>query len=102
MQAERQRISKAYRSEGQKERDIIEGETDRQVAVITAEAKATAQRTRGEGDAESARIFAEAFGSDPEFYKFVKSLEVIRESTPVGSELVIGLGSSIYSLIKSE
>lgn len=101
MQAERSRISKGYRSEGNKQANIIKGNTDRQVQVILAEAKRDAEILRGEGDAEAAGIFAKAFGSNPEFYEYMRSLEVIREATPAGSELVIGLDSGIYNLLQS-
>lgn len=102
MQAERSRISKGYRSEGQKQADIIEGTTDRQVQVILANAERDAAILRGDGDAEAIRIFAEAFSADPELYTFMRSLEVMQESTPAGSEMIIGLDSGIYSLLKTE
>jgi membrane protease subunit HflC len=101
MQAERSRISKGYRSEGNKEGNIIKGNTDRDVQVILAEAKRDAEIRRGEGDAEAAGVFAKAFGSNPEFYKYMRTLEVIREATPPGSEFVIGLDSSIYNLLQN-
>jgi membrane protease subunit HflC len=101
MQAERSRISKAYRSEGQKQADIIEGTTDRQVKVILANAERDAAVLHGEGDAEAIRIFAEAFQSDPELYVYMRSLEVMQEATPPGSELLIGLDSGIYHLLKT-
>lgn len=99
MQAERDRISKGYRSEGEKEAQIIRGETDKRVAVILANAQREAQETRGEGDAQAIRIFAEAFGSDPDLYSFMRGLEVMKEATPVGTEMIIGLNSSIYKLL---
>ena len=99
MQAERDRISKGYRSEGEKEVRIIRGETDRRVAVILANAQREAQETRGEGDAQAIKIFADAFGSNPELYGFMRGLEVMKEATPVGSEMIVGLNSSIYQLL---
>ena len=102
MQAERSRISKAYRSEGQKQADIIEGTTDRRVQVILANAERDAAMSRGEGDAQAIRIFAEAFGSNSDLYVFMRSLEVMEEATPEGSELLIGIDSGIYSLLKTD
>lgn len=102
MQAERSRISKGYRSEGTKQASIIMGTTDRQVQVILANAKRDAEILHGEGDAHAARTFAEAFSSNPDLYEFMRSLEVIKEATPAGSELVIGLNSSIYNLLTNE
>jgi membrane protease subunit HflC len=102
MQAERSRISKAYRSEGQKQADIIEGTTDRRVQVILANAERDAAKLRGEGDAGAIRIFAEAFGANPDLYVFMRSLEVMEESTPPGSEMLIGLDSGLYKLLKTD
>ncbi len=99
MQAERERISKGYRSEGEKQAQIIRGETDKRVAVILANAQREAQETRGEGDAQAIKIFAEAFGSNPELYSFMRGLEVMTDATPFGSEMIIGLNSSIYKLL---
>lgn len=102
MQAERERISKGYRSQGEKQAQIIRGETDKRVAVILANAQREAQETRGEGDAQALRIFADAFGSNPELYRFMRGLEVMQEATPVGTEMIIGLNSSIYKLLSLE
>jgi membrane protease subunit HflC len=99
MQAERDRISKGYRSEGEKAAQIIRGETDKRVAVILANAQREAQETRGEGDAQSIKIFAEAFGSNAELYSFMRGLEVMKEATPMGTEMIVGLNSSIYKLL---
>jgi len=99
MQAERERISKGYLSEGERQASIIRGETDRDVAIMLAEANEKAQVLEGEGDAEALRIIAEAFSADPEFYEFVRSLEVIDKATPDGAEIVIGLDSSVYKLL---
>lgn len=99
MQAERSRISKGYRSEGEKEASIIRGQTDREVQVILAEAERDALKYRGEGDAQAVRIIAEAFNSNPDFYRYMRSLQVIEEATPLGSEFIIGLDSSLYRLL---
>jgi len=102
MMAERSRISKAYRSEGQRQAQIIEGTTDKEVEIILAEGKRDAEKLRGEGDAEAVGIFAAAFGSDPDLYRFMRSLDIIQEHTPEGSELIIGLDSGIYRLLHEE
>ncbi|MBN2311850.1 MAG: protease modulator HflC [Candidatus Hydrogenedentes bacterium] len=100
MQAERSRISKSYRSEGNKEASIIRGQTDKEVQIIMANAERDARMLRGEGDAQAIHIIAEAFNSNPELYRFMRSLEVIEESTPPGSEFIIGLDSSIYDILQ--
>lgn len=100
MSAERERISRGYRSEGQKQAEIIMGGTDRQVQVIRANAEREAAMLRGEADAQAIRIFAEAFNSNPELYTFVRSLEVIEKSTPPGTEAILGADAGLYRLIK--
>jgi membrane protease subunit HflC len=99
MRAERDRISKGYLSEGDRQAAIIRGETDRDVTIMLAEANEKAQTLEGEGDAEALRVIAESFSSDPEFYEFIRSLQVIDDSTPDGTEIVIGLDSSLYKLL---
>lgn len=100
MSAERLSISKAYRSEGDKEAQIIRAETDKQVQVLLAEAEREAAKVRGDGDAESLRIFAEAFQSNPDLYTYMRSLEVLEEGTPQGSEVYIGTDSGLFKLLK--
>lgn len=87
MKAERERIAKQYRAEGQEEAAKIIAETEREKTVILAEAYKTAQTLKGEGEAEAVRIYAESFNQDPEFYKFYRTLEAykntFREKTTV-------------------
>lgn len=75
MRAERQRISKRYRSEGAEESAKITATTDKEKTIILAKAYEESQRRRGEGDAEATLIYGKAYGEDPEFYSFVRSLE---------------------------
>ena len=78
MKAERERIAKQYRAEGQEESAKIIAETEREKTVILAEAYKTAQTLKGEGEAESVKIYAESFNQDPEFYKFYRTLEAYK------------------------
>lgn len=78
MRAERERIAKQYRAEGQEESAKIIAETEREKTVILAEAYKAAQILKGEGEAESIKIYAESFNQDPEFYKFYRTLEAYR------------------------
>ena len=80
MKAERERIAKQYRAEGQEESAKIIAETEREKTVILAEAYKTAQTLKGEGEAESVKIYAESFNQDPEFYKFYRTLEAYRNT----------------------
>ena len=78
MKAERERIAKQYRAEGQEESAKIIAETEKEKTIILAEAYKTAETTRGEGDAEAVRIYAESFNQDPEFYKFLRTLDAYK------------------------
>ncbi len=75
MIAERQRIAEQFRSEGQGRAAEIDGETQRRLAEISSEARRLAELIRGEADAEATRVYNEAFGADPEFYAFFRTLE---------------------------
>ena len=76
MRAERQRIAKQFRSEGEEQSLRIRAEADRERARILAEADRKASEIRGQAEAEAARIYAEALAADPDFYRFVRTLEV--------------------------
>jgi len=78
MRAERSRVALQLRAEGQEEAAKIQAEADRQRLVITADAERDAQQLRGQGDAQAAAIAAQAYGQDPEFYAFYRSLQTYR------------------------
>ena len=80
MQTEREREAKELRAQGAEEAQKVRAIADRDKVIIIAEAKKTAQITRGEGDSEAVRIFAEAFGRDIEFFSFYRSMEAYRNS----------------------
>jgi len=75
MQTERQRQAQESRSRGNQEALEIRAKADRDVTVLLAEAQSKGEQVRGEGDAERNRIFAEAFGQDPEFFSFYRSMQ---------------------------
>ena len=79
MRAERERMAKKYRAEGEEGAARIKSESDKQVREILAKAYYEAQVTRGRGDAESIRIYADAFKKDPGFYKLTRTLEAYRK-----------------------
>ena len=89
MSAERSRLANEQRSNGNEEAAKIRADADRQVQVLKAEADRDAQQTRGEGDAKAAEIYAAAYGKDPEFYAFYRSLGAYRESFKSGGVLVL-------------
>jgi membrane protease subunit HflC len=89
MQAERQRVANELRSTGQAEGEQIKADADRQREVTVANAYRDAQKVRGEGDAEANRIYAEAFGKDPQFAEFYRSLDAYRASVGKPSDVLV-------------
>jgi len=75
MQTERQQEAAQYRAEGAQKAQEIRAKADRDVTVLLAEAQSKGERTRGEGDGERNRIFAEAYGRDPDFFSFYRSMQ---------------------------
>lgn len=80
MRSEREREAKEARAEGFELGQQIRADAERQRVVIVANAAREAQITRGEGDAEAINIYAQAFGQNPEFFSFYRSMEAYRES----------------------
>lgn len=74
MQTERQREAAEFRALGGQKAQEIKSKADREATVIVAEANSTAEQTRGAGDAERNRMFAEAYGKDPDFFAFYRSM----------------------------
>ena len=75
MQTERQREAAEFRAQGSQRSQEIRARADREVTVLVAEAASTAEQTRGEGDAERNRIFAEAYTRDPNFFSFYRTMQ---------------------------
>jgi membrane protease subunit HflC len=75
MQTERQQEAAQFRAQGSQRAQEIRAKADRDVTVLLAEAQAKADATRGEGDGERNRIFAEAYGKDPDFFSFYRSMQ---------------------------
>jgi len=74
MQTEREREAQEFRAQGGQKAQEIRSKADREATVIVADANSTAEQTRGVGDAERNRLFAEAYGKDPEFFAFYRSM----------------------------
>jgi membrane protease subunit HflC len=75
MQTERQREAAEFRAQGSQRSQEIRARADREVTILLAEATAKAEQMRGEGDGERNRIFADAFGKDPDFFAFYRSMQ---------------------------
>ncbi len=99
MRAERDRIAKRYRSQGHEESAKIRAQTDKDKAIILAKAYQTAQKERGEGDAKSTKIYAEAYGKDPEFYAFTRSLEAYENSIDEKTQVVLSTESDFLKFL---
>jgi modulator of FtsH protease HflC len=89
MQSERKRVANERRATGTADSEKIRADADRQREVMIATAYRDAQNERGAGDAEASRIFAEAFGKDPEFASFYRSLEAYRGSFSSRGDLMV-------------
>ena len=100
MIAERKQIAQKFRSEGKGEAQKILGEKERELKRIESEAYRTAQEIKGKADAESTSLYAEAFGLDPEFYSFVKTMEVYNEALSDNSSLILSTDSEIFKYMK--
>lgn len=102
MEAERRAVAAELRSQGFSEAEKIRAEADREREVIVAEAYRDAQRVKGEGDARATAIYARAFGENPEFYAFYRSLEAYRASFRDRSDvLVLEPNSDFFKFLKS-
>jgi membrane protease subunit HflC len=102
MEAERKRVANELRSQGAADSEKIRADADRQRQVILAEAYRDAQRTKGEGDAKAAAIYAQAFSKNPEFYAFYRSLEAYKQSFKNKSDvLVLHPDSEFFKYFKS-
>lgn len=80
MESERKRVANELRSTGMAEGEKIRADADKQREVIIAEAYRDAQKVKGEGDARASALYADAFGRDPQFAEFYRSLEAYRTS----------------------
>ena len=89
MESERKRVANELRSTGAAESEKIRADADRQREVIVAEAYRDAQKVKGEGDAKASTLYADAFGRDPQFAKFYRSLEAYRSSFRSKSDVMV-------------
>lgn len=102
MKSERLRVANDLRSQGFAESEKIRADADRQRTVLLAEAYRDAENIRGEGDAKASQIYAKAFGQNPEFYKFYRSLEAYRASFKTRNDImVVDPNSEFFKYLKS-
>jgi membrane protease subunit HflC len=102
MISERRRIAAQFRSEGDGASARIRGEMERELDRIQSEAYRKAQDIIGQGDAEAARIYAESYGANPEFYSFVQTLETYKETMQGNANLLLTTDSDFYRYLKGD
>ena len=100
MIAERNQIAEKFRAEGQGEASNIRGEKERDLQVIKSQAYKQAQEIKGKADAEATRIYADAYGQDPEFYAFVKTMELYKNTLEKDSTVILSTDSELMKYFK--
>ncbi len=100
MIAERKRAAEQYRSEGQGKKAEIEGQMGKELKQITSEVYRKAQGIRGKTDAETTKIYADAYNKDPQFYSFLKTLETYRKTIDETSTIILTTDSDYYRYLK--
>ena len=101
MNSERKQVANKLRSEGGAEAEAIRADADREKEVIRAQAYEKAEKIRGEGDAEAASIYAQAFGANPEFYAFYKSMDAYQKTFRNKSDvMVLDPSSDFFKYLK--
>ena len=100
MIAERKQIAEKFRSEGKGEAQKIRGEKERDLKKIESEAYRTAQEIMGKADAEATRIYAQAYNMDPDFYSFIKTLEIYKDVLDDKNSLILSTDSEFLKYFK--
>ena len=100
MIAERKRAAEKYRSEGRGVRADVEGKTDKELKGILSQAYKEAQTIKGEADAKSTKIYADAYNKDPNFYAFLKTLETYNNTVDQDTTLILTTESEYYQYLK--
>jgi membrane protease subunit HflC len=101
MKAERQREAAQYRAQGAQQAQQIRADADRQRVEILADAQKQSQILRGQGDADSIKIYADAYGSDPNFFSFYRSLQAYRDSlSGSATTLVLSPDSDFFKYLE--
>jgi membrane protease subunit HflC len=100
MTSERKRIAERSRSEGQGKAAEIRGQKERDVLAASSEGYKKAQEKKGAADATSTAIYARAYGRDPEFYQFMKSMETLQSSLDEKSWLLLSTDSELLKYLK--
>lgn len=101
MSAERHAVAKEHRSQGYEKAEVIKAEVDAKVTVMIADATRLGREIRGQGDAEAAKVYADSYNKDTEFYHFIRSLEAYKASFKDKSDMmVISPDSDFFNYMK--
>jgi membrane protease subunit HflC len=101
MIAERKQIAEKFRSEGTGEANRIEGKRDKELKRITSVAYRKAQEIKGKADGQSTKIYARAYSKDPDFYSFIKTLDVYKQTMDENVSLILSTDSDFLKYFKS-
>ena len=101
MQTEREREAREARAQGSETAQRIRAEAEREKTVLVADAQRQSQILRGQGDAEATRVYAEAFGRDPGFYDFWRSLEAQRKALSDGTTLLLSPEGDFFRFFRA-
>ena len=99
MRTERERLAMKSRAEGDEQARGIRAEADREAQVIVANARRDAEIARGMGDAQAARIYADAYETEAEFYAFTRTLEAYRRTIDGNTTLIVSPGSEFFKYL---
>ena len=100
MIAERNQIASKFRAEGKGEASNIRGEKEKELQVIKSQAYKDAQKIKGDADARATQIYADSYGADPDFYAFLKTMEVYKETLKEDSTLILSTDSDFMRYFK--
>lgn len=100
MRTERERLAKRYRAEGDEEARKITSGAEKEVRVLMAEAKRASEVTRGQGDAEAVKIYADAYGRDVEFFTLVRTLDAYRKALPNTTSVIMSPEAEFLRFLK--
>jgi membrane protease subunit HflC len=99
MRAERERIARQYRAEGEEQALSIRADADKQKEEILSVAYKEAEKTRGEGDAESTRIYSAAYSRNPRFYKLLRTLESYKKILDDKTTAILSSDSELLKVL---
>jgi|GEM_PF-1249880 len=93
IKTDREKITKQYVTQGENEASKIKAEADKQAKIVISQAYARSEDIKGKADAEAARIYAKSYNQDPEFYKYVRTLESYKKTLSGKPTIIIPIDS---------